>query len=36
MAKHALEQAVAQKRVPTRVEIESYLRDRCNWGRWGD
>jgi kynurenine formamidase len=36
MAKHALEQAVAQKRVPTRVEIESYLRDRSNWGRWGD
>ena len=24
-----------ERRLPTREEVESYLRDRSNWGRWG-
>jgi kynurenine formamidase len=27
---------MADNRVPTREEVLSYLRDRRNWGRWGD
>ena len=26
---------MVERRIPTREEIESYLRDRRNWGRWG-
>ncbi len=22
--------------IPTKAEVDSYLRDRRNWGRWGD
>ena len=22
--------------IPTRADIDSYLKDRRNWGRWGD
>ncbi len=25
-----------ERRLPTQEEVESYLRDRRNWGRWGD
>ena len=25
-----------ERRVPTKAEVESYLRDYRNWGRWGD
>ena len=25
-----------ERRIPTKEEVESYLRDRRNWGRWGD
>lgn len=25
-----------ERRVPTKAEVESYLRDRRNWGRWGN
>ena len=25
-----------ERHVPTMEEVESYLRDRRNWGRWGD
>ena len=24
------------RQLPTRAEVDSYLRDRRNWGRWGD
>src|SRR5260370_42546462 len=24
-----------EQRIPTKAEVESYLRDRRNWGRWG-
>ena len=24
------------RRIPTKAEVDSYLRDRRNWGRWGD
>ena len=27
---------MAERHVPTREEVESYLWDRRNWGRWGD
>ena len=27
---------MTQRQVPTKEEVESYLRDRRNWGRWGD
>jgi len=27
---------VIEHRIPTKEEVESYLRDRRNWGRWGD
>ena len=27
---------MSERRVPTRDEVDSYLRDRRNWGRWGD
>jgi hypothetical protein len=26
---------MAEHPVPSRAEVESYLRDRRNWGRWG-
>ncbi len=25
-----------ERRIPTKAEVDSYLRDRRNWGRWGD
>jgi kynurenine formamidase len=25
-----------ERRIPTRAEVEAYLRERSNWGRWGD
>ena len=25
-----------ERSIPTRAEVDSYLRDRRNWGRWGD
>ena len=25
-----------ERRLPTRDEVDSYLKDRSNWGRWGD
>ena len=25
-----------ERRVPTKTEVDSFLRDRRNWGRWGD
>ncbi|MDA1188248.1 MAG: cyclase family protein [Chloroflexi bacterium] len=28
--------AVKSRRVPTREEIEGYLKERSNWGRWGN
>jgi len=27
---------MAERHVPTKAEVDSYLRDRRNWGRWGD
>ena len=27
---------MTDRRVPSREEVDSYLRDRRNWGRWGD
>ncbi|MBI3988309.1 MAG: hypothetical protein HY347_01690 [candidate division NC10 bacterium] len=24
-----------ERRLPTRQEVDSYLRERRNWGRWG-
>lgn len=27
---------MAERRIPTKAEVESYLRDRRNWGRWGN
>ena len=27
---------VGKQPVPTKEEVESYLKDRRNWGRWGD
>ena len=27
---------MTERRVPTKEEVESYLRDHRNWGRWGD
>lgn len=27
---------MTERRLPTREEVDSYLRDRRNWGRWGD
>src|SRR5579871_2236971 len=28
-------QAMAEHAVPSRADVDSYLRDRRNWGRWG-
>ena len=28
--------ATTERRVPTKEEVISYLRDKTNWGRWGD
>ncbi len=25
-----------ERTLPSKQEVESYLRDRRNWGRWGD
>ena len=27
---------MTDRKVPTKAEVDSYLRDRRNWGRWGD
>ena len=27
---------MAERQVPTKAEVDSYLKDRRNWGRWGD
>ena len=27
---------MTERKIPTREEVESYLHDRRNWGRWGD
>ena len=27
---------MTQRKVPTKSEVDAYLRDRRNWGRWGD
>lgn len=27
---------MAERQVPTKADVDSYLRDRRNWGRWGD
>ena len=26
---------MAERTIPTKEEVDSYLRDRRNWGRWG-
>ena len=26
---------MAERRMPTRAEVESYLHEQTNWGRWG-
>ena len=27
---------MVERRLPTKEEVESYLRDRRTWGRWGN